>query len=418
MWDLIIIKVFEMKKKIFLLILFLIIGVQGYSQPIQIYPPNNAYECPDSVLLDWADVPGAISYRVQVIKGVTTILDVSGILVSQYLIPSGILERNTSYYWRVQAMGPGGPGGWSQQWNFTLLGVPNPPILITPPNGAFISTNNVLFDWNSVPAATYYIFQLSKFPLFDSLIVNVSIPPPLPTINLQYNTLYYWRMKSGNICGTGNWSSAFTFTTIIAPPPTPVLICDTTNVPLTPTLDWNDVPTATAYRIQVSTSPAFSSTLINAIVSVSQYAVPSGILNYSTHYYWRVSAINAGGQGLYSSVCSFTTIGSSSIKIISSEVPTENKLYSNYPNPFNPTTKIKFDVTNVGSRLALNTTLKIYDILGKEIATLVNEKLNTGTYEVTFSFNQIPNNQMTSGIYFYKLETDGFSDVKRMVLIK
>ena len=68
--------------------------------------------------------------------------------------------------------------------------------------------------------------------------------------------------------------------------------------------------------------------------------------------------------------------------------------------------------------LALNTILKVYDILGKEIATLVNEKLQPGTYEVPFSINLITNNQKASGVYFYRLETANFTDVKSMILIK
>jgi len=80
----------------------------------------------------------------------------------------------------------------------------------------------------------------------------------------------------------------------------------------------------------------------------------------------------------------------------------------NYPNPFNPTTKIKFDI-----RKASNTKLTIYNILGKEIATLVNEKLSAGSYEVDWNGSGYP-----SGVYFYKLTTDGFYDVKKMVLIK
>ncbi|MCX6163445.1 MAG: T9SS type A sorting domain-containing protein [Ignavibacteriae bacterium] len=88
-------------------------------------------------------------------------------------------------------------------------------------------------------------------------------------------------------------------------------------------------------------------------------------------------------------------------------------LYQNYPNPFNPATNIKFQITN--NRFV---TLKVYDILGKEIAMLVNEKLQTGTYEIPFSINQYSNTQLTSGIYFYTLTTDNFKSTKKMMMIK
>jgi len=89
-------------------------------------------------------------------------------------------------------------------------------------------------------------------------------------------------------------------------------------------------------------------------------------------------------------------------------VPVEYKLSQNYPNPFNPVTKISFDIPKQGL-----VTLKIYDVLGREVRTLVNEVKNAGSYTVDFNAAEL-----SSGVYFYKLEVNGFSDVKRMMLIK
>ena len=102
-----------------------------------------------------------------------------------------------------------------------------------------------------------------------------------------------------------------------------------------------------------------------------------------------------------------------SVKQISNLVPDEFKLEQNYPNPFNPTTIIRFQVKD--SRFV---TLKVYDILGKEITTLVNEKLQPGTYEVPFSINQFSGYQQPSGVYFYKLIANGFIETKKMLMIK
>ena len=99
-------------------------------------------------------------------------------------------------------------------------------------------------------------------------------------------------------------------------------------------------------------------------------------------------------------------------------IPTTITLYQNYPNPFNPMTKIKFSIIENGKMENSIVTLKVYNILGTEITTLVNEKLQPGTYEVPFSINQFPNNQLPSGVYFYKLVASDFVCVKRMVLIK
>jgi hypothetical protein len=106
---------------------------------------------------------------------------------------------------------------------------------------------------------------------------------------------------------------------------------------------------------------------------------------------------------------------------ISSEIPKQFSLYQNYPNPFNPGTKIKFDIKAEGkSEKALqknggqaNVKLIIYDALGREITTRVNEQLNPGTYEVEWDAGNSP-----SGVYFYKLEAKNFIQTKKMVLIK
>jgi hypothetical protein len=101
---------------------------------------------------------------------------------------------------------------------------------------------------------------------------------------------------------------------------------------------------------------------------------------------------------------------------LSSGTPEKSYLYQNYPNPFNPVTKIKFDVVSgfpLGAYGNDKVVLKVFDILGKEIQTLVNEKLQPGSYEVTFNASQYP-----SGVYFYKLTTEGFSETKKMLMIK
>ncbi|MFN3694676.1 MAG: T9SS type A sorting domain-containing protein, partial [Ignavibacterium sp.] len=89
-------------------------------------------------------------------------------------------------------------------------------------------------------------------------------------------------------------------------------------------------------------------------------------------------------------------------------------LEQNYPNPFNPTTKIKFTIPSVGSELA-QTTLKLFDVLGNEVTTLVNEEKTSGYYEITFDAGQL---NISSGVYFYKLQAGQYSAVKKLVLMK
>ena len=97
---------------------------------------------------------------------------------------------------------------------------------------------------------------------------------------------------------------------------------------------------------------------------------------------------------------------------INSTVPQRFELYQNYPNPFNPVTKIKFSIPEVRGQMT-EVRLVIYDVLGKEVATLVNEKLSSGTYEVEFDGTNYP-----SGVYFYKIVAGDFNITKKMVLLK
>ena len=86
----------------------------------------------------------------------------------------------------------------------------------------------------------------------------------------------------------------------------------------------------------------------------------------------------------------------------------EFHIYQNYPNPFNPTTKIKYQIPKISF-----VTLKVYDVLGSEIATLVSEEKPVGNYEVEFD-----GSGLTSGVYFYQLKTEGFVETKKMILMK
>ncbi|NWG29313.1 MAG: T9SS type A sorting domain-containing protein [Ignavibacteriaceae bacterium] len=92
----------------------------------------------------------------------------------------------------------------------------------------------------------------------------------------------------------------------------------------------------------------------------------------------------------------------------SSEMPTEYSLMQNYPNPFNPVTTISYLLPKNGL-----VTLKVFDILGTEVTSLVNETQEAGSYSVTFNASQLP-----SGIYFYTLTSNNFMSTKKLILLK
>jgi len=125
---------------------------------------------------------------------------------------------------------------------------------------------------------------------------------------------------------------------------------------------------------------------------------------------YRLKQIDFDGKFEYSQLITVETRDGVSL-------PTQFALEQNYPNPFNPTTTIKYSIpTNVGDenfRPLQMVTLKVYDILGNEVATLVNEQKSAGSYEVNFNANYL-----SSGVYIYRLNAGTFNSVRKMLLIK
>ncbi len=99
---------------------------------------------------------------------------------------------------------------------------------------------------------------------------------------------------------------------------------------------------------------------------------------------------------------------SSGVEPIDNAVVTGYTLSQNYPNPFNPTTEIQFSIGKAGF-----TTLRVYDILGREVATLVNQEMNAGTFKTTFDASRL-----TSGTYLYELRSGDTRLVNKMMLVK
>jgi len=112
--------------------------------------------------------------------------------------------------------------------------------------------------------------------------------------------------------------------------------------------------------------------------------------------------------GSFGTIIKTTNGGVTGLQNLNEIIPSSFSLSQNYPNPFNPTTIIRFQIKD-----SKTTTLKVFDLLGREVQTLVNEKLKPGEYEVTFNGSALP-----SGVYFYKLQAGDFTDTKKLVLIK
>ena len=126
-------------------------------------------------------------------------------------------------------------------------------------------------------------------------------------------------------------------------------------------------------------------------------------------------SINARGEGsaIVSQLWLKDTGRGFSAQPIENLIPSAYRLDQNYPNPFNPTTTIRYALPNDGP-----VTLKVYDITGREVTTLVNEQKNAGTYEVRFDAKNSAGKTMSSGVYFYQIKAGAYSETKKFVLLK
>jgi hypothetical protein len=123
------------------------------------------------------------------------------------------------------------------------------------------------------------------------------------------------------------------------------------------------------------------------------------------HVLWEDFRDGAGAEIYYKRNPTGNPTG---VENINSEFPSELSLEQNYPNPFNPSTSIQYAITN-----RQFVSLKIYDVLGNEVASLVNEEKSVGVYEVMFDATGL-----SSGMYLYKLQAGSYVETKKMVLLR
>jgi hypothetical protein len=154
------------------------------------------------------------------------------------------------------------------------------------------------------------------------------------------------------------------------------------------------------YNIYRATSPAFTPSTSNKIACV----VDTAYIDYTTQsnsYYYKVASVDSSGNESPALTIS-TTTG------ISSNTPLSYNLSQNYPNPFNPTTKITFSLLKDGF-----TTLAVYNVLGQKVATLLEQQIPAGEQTVVFNASQL-----SSGVYFYKLQSGSYLQIRKMILMK
>jgi hypothetical protein len=282
--------------------------------PALAIPVNGAADQSVSPTLTWSTVAGAATYHVQVstVNTFTTILTEDSTLTSAAKTLSG-LANGTQYYWRVRTKNVGGISAWTSPWGFTtIIAIPQMPTLTAPVDGATGQSITPTLTWSTVSGATTYHVQVSTDNTFATILTQDSTltSATMALSGLANITQYYWRVRAKNVGGVSNWTSPWSFTTIITAPQTPTLTSPsnaTTGQPVSQTLGWSTVTGAATYHVQVASDNPFTTILIeDSTLSLPSKAL-NGLLNNTT-YYWHVRTKNAGGTSAWSSPWSFTTI--------------------------------------------------------------------------------------------------------------
>jgi len=218
---------------------------------------------------------------------------------------------------------------------------------------------------------------------------------------------YFWQVRASTAGGSGPYGTAFAFRTGFPLAANPIFPANSTDkVPLAVTLRWSKPAGGESYRVQVGRASDFAVPVLDT-TGLADTLLAIGPLQPTTIYFWHVKAANAAGTSAWSATFIFRTDIQSGVST-QEEVPSEYGLTQNYPNPFNPVTTIRYQIPAAG-----RVTLVVYDLLGREVDTLVNEDHAAGRYQVTWNAAN-----RSSGVYFLRMTAGSYVAVKRMMFIK
>jgi hypothetical protein len=318
----------------------------------------------------------------------------------------------------VQGLNEGGAGPWSTIWSFTAnIQAPNIPALVQPLNNSQGTEVNPVLTWNPADRADYYHLMVAKTNDFSSGItidrdsINAT-SSPMP--ELDANVTFYWRVEAINDGGSGGWSDVWNFTTALSVPGKPDLVFPPSgqqDLTLTPTFIWSRATNASSYKFQISSTQFFNPEdiiLSESSLTDTTYKVAAGVLDSNTQYFWQITSQNILGTGESLKYRFRTGNGKVSVYEINAHSIDNEYLIQNYPNPFSDRTNIVFKVLTSDF-----VSVRLYNSLGVEVSTILNEFLDAGTYRIEFVNNGLPN-----GIYYYKLFTPGLSKTGVMSIIK
>jgi hypothetical protein len=387
--------------------------------PTPSWPVGGAIVYSNTVQLNWylgAFATGLIydiELRAGSLNGTPTIVGITSLNTTVSNLTSG-----TTYFWRVRSSNGSITSGWSITESFQTISsavTATVPILSWPIGGATVYTNSPTLSWylNSPSGGITYELQYGANSNMSGAVTVSGLTSNQTILNgLTSGAIYYWRVRSFDGIVYSSFSATESFVTFagnsasvvpVAASPAEGIFIESSSA----MLSWF-LPTqgdVANYELQYSKNSEMLNATNLKMNSTSQ--ILSG-LESGKSYYWRVRSVNSNGEvSSYSTLEMFTPNSTTGITD-KKEIPTEFQLKQNFPNPFNPTTIMEFNIPVKGFY-----SLDVFNILGEKVTTLVNGMLNPGIYKTTFN-----GKDLSSGVYLYRLYGNNVNLVRKMLMIK
>ncbi|HKI78312.1 MAG TPA: aryl-sulfate sulfotransferase [Ignavibacteriaceae bacterium] len=286
------------------------------------------------------------------------------------------------------------------------------PVPFSPSDSLYVDgTKPVDFSWGVKGIIASSRLQIATDAAFTNLVKDTSMvgATNFTDSTLSNDTHYYWRVNITNSKGTSDWSSTMkVFTTspflnMKYPNGGETVLTDTTLI-----IRWDDNVNDNV-NINLYYKDTLYTTIDTSIASATNaygWLVPDSLKEGDGY---KILVSSTADTNLHSmSANTFKIDNPTGIDDFKTTLPVEYSLKQNYPNPFNPTTIIQYSIPNRSM-----VTLKVYDLLGREVQTLVNEEKPVGNYRVNFNASSL-----ASGVYFYRITAGSFNMTRKLIVLK
>lgn len=442
-------------------------------------PLNNSVDIIVNPTIQWSQAIRGVLYQYQVDTSITftePLFEDSSF--SGMFKQIGPLELDKKYYWRVRSWNRTGYGVYSDVFNFRTVGLPKPvtPVLLEPRNMAPNISLHPTLQWDVALNAEVYFLEVARdsiFSLANRVLLDTTITINERKIGLLIEkTRYFWRVRAKNKAGISDWSTVWSFRTYgdepanwltsfvvfetgiardtirfgvhpnathgidnalgeymlppvepgyfdarwVSPPRRPGILGEGLRLNYLPFTSFTQIdtyrvsfqPGTGSYPVTIRWNNLFFKNVCDSIKLRDE--IGGFTVNVRMDLDNSVQITNSAVKTLLLTKWGARPLN---IKIESSKIPDDFVLYQNYPNPFNPTTNIRFSIKN-----STRAVLTVYNSLGEYIATLTDNHFFPGTYSIEWNGKDMNSQGVPSGVYFVKMNTEKYSTVQKIMLIR